>query len=128
MSGINMDVVLEAYTSSREAIKNLENEIAEIKVLQTKREEWLLGELIKQGAQNIQTKHGITVYRLRKESVTVGDGEVFMNWVRETEKWEFLNKAANKTAVLEAMGEDRTEPPPPGVNYVATAAVGIRKS
>lgn len=47
--------------------------------------------------------------------------------VREAMQLQFLNKAANKTAVLEAMGDNRSEVPPPGVNYSAVRVAQIRK-
>lgn len=46
---------------------------------------------------------------------------------------ELLNKAVNKTAILELMGDQnpkdhsRPNPPPAGVNYVAIQSVGVRK-
>ena len=124
---ITPDVVTAAYVTSRDAIKALKDQIEEIEVTQRKREAWLLDQLQTQGLQNMKTLHG-TVYQTLKELVTVADGDAFFQWVRENDKFEFLNKAANKTAVLEAMGEKRTETPPPGVNYSAVRAVGIRKS
>jgi hypothetical protein len=127
MATITLDRVVEAYTNSREDIRALEDKISEIKAVQAKREEWMLSQLEKDGLQNAKTQHG-TVYKTLKESVTVGDADAFFEWVRENDKFEFLNKAANKTAVLELMGEKRSETPPPGVNYSATRAVGVRKS
>ena len=127
MGSITLDKIVEAYTNSRNDIKALEDKISEIKVVQAKREEWMLGQLKAQGLQNARTSFG-TVYKTLKESVTVGDADAFFEWVRENDKFEFLNKAANKTAVLELMGEKRSETPPPGVNYSATRAVGVRKS
>ena len=127
MTIVNPDVVTAAYVASREEIRGLEAQIDKIKEVQKKREDWLLNQMQTQGLQNMKTLHG-TVYTSLKESVTVSDGEAFMNWVRETESWEFLNKAANKTAVLERMTEKREVPPPPGVNYSAVRVAQIRKS
>jgi hypothetical protein len=123
---ITMDVVCAAYVSTRESIRALKAQIEEMEVMQKKREDYLLGELQKMGAQNIKTGHG-TVYIALKESVTVSDADSFFQWVRENDKFEFLNKAANKTAVLEMMGEKRDALVPPGVNYSAMRVAQIRK-
>ena len=127
MKELTLDVVTEAYVKSREQIILLKTQIEDIEVKQRKKEEWLLTELQKNGLQNAKTLSG-TVYQTVKESVTVADGDTFLGWVRENDGWEFINKAANKTAVLELMGDDRGAPPPPGVNYAAVRTVGIRKS
>ena len=126
MAGLTPDKVVEAYVSSRADIKTLEDQIEKIKEVQRKREEWLLGQLQTQGLQNMKTMHG-TVYQTLRESVTVGDWDSLLGWVREGERFEYLNKAVNKTAVLELMGEKREDVPPPGVNYSAAKIVGIRK-
>ena len=127
MSGINMDVVLEAYVASREEIRKLTAQIDEIKAVQSKREDYLLTELQKLGAQNLRTVHG-TVYITTKESVTVADWSAVLDYVRANEAWEFLTKGVSKSAVLEYLGEEKENPPPPGVSYVATRTVGIRRS
>ncbi len=148
MTAITIDTVVGAYTASREKIRALEAEIDKIKATQAKREEWLLAELAKLGAQNVKTPHG-TVYQAVKESVTVGEWDAVLDWVLFTPitevlkefdvpeelltaikamvHTEYLNKAVNKTAVLEHMGEKRDNPPPAGVNYVAVRTAQIRK-
>jgi aspartate/methionine/tyrosine aminotransferase len=124
---VTLDQVTAAYTASREEIRGLKAQIEKIEELQEKRANYLLQQLQKDGLQNVKTQHG-TVYLSLKESVTVSDADSFFQWVRDNDKFEFLNKAANKTAVLEAMGDKRNEQPPPGVNYSAVRVAQIRKS
>lgn len=128
---ITIDQVVAAYVSTRDEIKELEKALEEkikpLKELQERREQYLHQQLTDAGAQNIKTKFG-TVYQTRKESVTVADWDAILEWITKSEAWEFLNKAVNKTAVLECMGDERQYPPPPGVNYTAIATVNIRKS
>ena len=127
MAGITIDQVTAAYVKSREEIRSLEAQIDKIKEVQGKRETYLLQTLEKDGLQNVKTEHG-TVYKSLKESVTVADWDAVLGWVKENEAWEYLTIGVGKKAVLDLMGEDRSTPPLPGVNYTAVRTVGIRKS
>jgi hypothetical protein len=128
---ITIDQVVGKYVETRAEIKRLETELEEtlkpLKILQEKRESWLLQQLGELGLKNAKTEYG-TVYKARKESVTMAEWDAFVDWVKVNDKFEFLNKAVNKTAVLEMMGEERDQPIPPGVNYVSIQTVNIRKS
>ena len=127
---ITTDKVLEAYIQTRTKIKELEDQIAELKALQTKKEEWLLSKLDEEGETSKKTPHG-TVYVKFSESVTVADKDVFFNWVKDNEAWNFMEVRSAKAEVLNAVGdrEDNGRPnqPPPGINYAAIRNVGVRK-
>lgn len=124
---ITLDTVTTAYTKTRDDIAELNKQIDELKALQARREEWLNSELVRLNLQNVKTPSGITVYRTIKESVTVADWDAVLNWIMTNDCYEYLTKGVNKSAVLEIMGRDRENPPPPGVNYIATRAIGVRK-
>lgn len=119
--------VSDAYIATRNEISELNKKIDELKELQEKREGFLLGELTKLGLQNLKTPAGVTVYKTKTESVTMGDWDSALAWVKENDAWEFLTRGFAKKAVLEHMGENRETAPPPGCNYVAKLSVGIRK-
>lgn len=56
----------------------------------------------------------------------------FVSVIKHHMHLEYLNKAVNKTAILELMGDaakdgSRPNPPPAGVNYTAIQTVGVRK-
>lgn len=59
--------------------------------------------------------------------------DLVFNILRTSAHFELLNKAVNKTAALEIMGDkdeksgSRPNPPPAGIKYVALATVGVRK-
>jgi hypothetical protein len=149
MAQLTPEIVIAAYVKARADIKFLEDQIEEIKETQKKKEDWLLAQLVTLGAQNLKTGAG-TVYQTVKESVTVADwdavidfvvaplkemlecslgvGTVDMNIIKGAMRTEFLMKGVGKVAVLETMGEKRENPPIPGVNYIATKTVGVRKS
>lgn len=131
MATPTVDQVLAKYVETREEIKRLtaalDEQLAPLKEFQKKREEWMMGQLSAQGAQNIKTPHG-TVYLSKTESVTMGDWDSFWAYVQETQQFNLLTHAVNKTAALEIMGEDRSQALPPGINYTAIRTVGVRKS
>lgn len=130
MSDITIETVVQKYIETREEIKRLEAELEErlapLKEFQRNREEWLRHELVMGGMKNASTKYG-TAYFATKESVTMGDWDAFLSWVQEGERYEYLTHAVNKSAVLEDMGAERGNPPPPGVNYTAVQIVQVRK-
>ena len=131
MNKPNIDQVTSAYIKTRNAIKELEDKISELKVFQARKEEYMLGLLAEAGATSMKSEHG-TVYTLIKESVTVADAETFFTWVKENDRFDCLERRAAKTAVLEIMGEredsGRPNPPPPGLSFTAIKSVGIRKA
>lgn len=128
---ITFDTIVQAYLKTRDEIKEKEaahkEEINKLKEVQQRREDYLHLQLVEQKLKNVKTEFG-TIYKTRKESVTVKDWESFLSWVKENDKYEFLNAAANKTAVLDAMGDEREQAPPPGVGYSSVATVNIRKN
>lgn len=128
---ITADDVVAAYIKTRDEIaarkKLLEEELRPLQELQEKRENWLIGEIVRTGLKNLPTKHG-TAYITRAESVTVADWDAFFDYVQRGEKWELLEHRAAKVGVLEIMGEERQNPPPPGLNYSALQKIGVRKS
>lgn len=125
--GITIETVFKAYNLLEDEISALEAQIKEKKVVQEKRKDFMLAQLQKQGAQNIAFKGLGTIYQLNSESVSVADWDAALNWVKENEAWEFLNHAINKKAVVEYLGEDKTNLPPPGVNYVVIKKLGVRR-
>lgn len=126
---ITADKIIENYVQRRKQIKELEDQISELKGLQTKCEEWLLNKLTEDNAESIKTEFG-TVYTTMFESVTVSDKDAFLNYVRDNH-WECMEVRAAKSEVLHLMGDrengSRPNMPPPGVQYTAIKKVGVRK-
>lgn len=127
---ITTDKIIENYINRRNQIKDLEDQISELKALQAKCEQWMLNKLDEDGETSKKTPHG-TVYVKVSESVTVADKDVFFNWVKDNDAWHFMEVRSAKSEVLNAMGdrEDSGRPnsPPPGVSYIAIRNVGVRK-
>ena len=148
------------YINGRDGKAETEKNKANIALDQAKIEAWLL-KMLNQVGEGIRTEFG-TVYKSRKESVSVADFDMFVDNVMlkdaaaEVASYfgshgsdkinadiialihnhmhlEYLNKAVNKTSILELMGDpakdgSRPNSPPTGINYVALQCVGVRKA
>ena len=127
MKQITTDLVTEAYIKTRDEIAELNKQIDKLKTVQRNRERWLLGFMDTQHVKQAKTDYGIA-FTVVRESVTVSDWDAAFNWIQETGQWDYLNRAVKKDAVLTFMGENRENPPPPGVNYSAIRTVQVRKA
>lgn len=125
---VTLESVSDAYVKTRDEISELNKQIDALKEMQSKREDYLASELTRLGLQNVKTPHGVTVFKAVKESVTVADWDVVFNWIQENACYEYLTKGVSKAAVLDYMGPNRENPPPPGVDFKAWRTVGVRKS
>jgi len=127
---MTLDTVVESYVKTRAKIKELEDQISELKLYQTRKEEYLNNQMQLMGVENVKTAHG-TAYTTVAESVTVADQEAFFTYVKDYGAWELMEKRAAKTAVLQVMGDKeeggRPYPPPPGINYTSIKKINIRK-
>jgi hypothetical protein len=128
---ITADRVIEAYVATRDEISKLKKafdaQVADMKALQEKRENWLQGEMDKLGLNSFKGEHG-TAFVKYKDSATVADRENFLAWVNGD--WEsnqhFLENRVSKAAVKQRLEDGKTLPP--GVNYVKIKGVNIRRS
>jgi hypothetical protein len=69
-----------------------------------------------------------TAYKVVRSSATVGDKDVYFNWILEDPeiRMAFIEARANKTAVLQYRTEH--EDIPPGINWREDLTVGFRRS
>ena len=126
---ITAEMVVAKYVETRDIIaakkKELDAELAILKDLQTKRENWLMAEMNRIGATSIKTPHG-TSYIDTVDNVSVADWSTFFGWVQEGQKFDFLTHAVSKSAVKQAIEDG--QPPPPGVNYSQFKSIKVRRS
>lgn len=128
---ITADMVISKYVETRDQMaaktKALKEELADLKVLQEKRELWLQGELTKLGLDSFKSAHG-TAFTTWKDSATVADRQVFLDWVHK--EWEdresFLENRVSKSAVKQRLEDGELEPP--GINYTKIKALQVRRS
>lgn len=151
--------VTDLYINGRDGKAATEKAKENIALNQTKIEAWLL-KMLNQVGEGIRTSFG-TVYRTRRESISVSDFDAFtqnvmlqdaakaindhitvkgqlteeelVQLIHDNMHLELLNKAVNKTAILELMGDSakdgsRPNAPPIGINYTSIATVGVRKA
>lgn len=85
----------------------------------------LLGQLISVGTESARCEAG-TVYKTKKQSASIADGDLFMTTVIEKGLFELLDRKANVTAVADYIDEHNGSPPP-GVNYSVTYVAGVRR-
>ncbi len=88
---------------------------------------WMSAELTRLGLQNASAKGIGTVLRTETESVTCSDWEASFKWIMEGQRWDFLQHAMNKTAVVEYVKANGGEIPP-GVSYSRMMGVQVRKA
>ena len=152
MSEVTLPVVTEAYIRTRDELSELSKKEKTLKALQEKREEWMYQDLVKRGSKSDKNDFG-TVFQVTKESVTVaGDGgwDHFINWLlrpaeealvsagvkleiaaevlRTCLNLEFFERKVKKTEVLTLMGEDRSLPAPPGINFTSWKTVQVNRA
>jgi hypothetical protein len=128
---ITADMVIAKYVETRDLIeekkKALDAELADLKVIQENRANWLKTQMDALGAESIKSVHG-TCFIDWKDSATVADGEAYKEWVYSD--WEnrkhFLENRVSKTAVKQELDDGRQLPP--GVNYVKFKDVKIRRA
>jgi hypothetical protein len=131
-----LEAVVSKYLEDRLALDQMEKDykesIKDLVAFQVAREKYIGTLLDAQGMQNAKIKGVGTAFFHRHESVTIEDFDKLKDYIKETGKEELLNKSVNKTAVQEIMGEvdahgARPNPAPPGVKYVSTRVVQIRR-
>ena len=151
------EVVEAYFKTEDEIKKIAEEAAAKIKPLeefQIARKNFCGKLLTEQQGQNIKTAAGTAFFK-KQEFVNVADWSTFVEKelltpivkavadieardIRLTSQglltvlmssfpYELLNKAVNKTAVLEIMGEKRENVPPAGINYVSKQIVQIHR-
>jgi hypothetical protein len=127
---ITPDKVIDAYVATRDEIAALEEahkaEIRKLQSIQERREAWLHQFLNDSGQESAKTVSG-TAFKKRKEFVSMGDWDQFLQFVQQHQAWELLNRAVNKTAALALMGEERDLSKVPGVKYSTAIEVQINR-
>jgi len=126
---ITAETVIAAYIETRDAIdakkKALDIEIAKLKDIQERREAFLQKAMDAAGVTSMKANGVGTVFVDFKDSATIADREVFMEWVKE-DHFDFLDVRVSKTAVKQRLEDG--EALPPGVNYVKIKGIKIRRA
>lgn len=122
--------VVAVYITTRDEIARLKKQskdvIDKLEELQSKREQWLQQQLDASGQKSASTDNG-TYFKKKNEYVSVADMDAFVAFLFENKATDLLNKAVNKTAALERMGEDRDVSKVPGLKYTTEIEVQVNR-
>ena len=129
---IKADQVVKAYIDTRDKIALLakahKEQVAELTKLQDAREKWLDQQLDASGTDSGKVTGVGTYFRKKKEFVSVDDMDTFVEFLSTHKAWDLLNKAVNKSAALERMGDDRDLSQVPGIKYSSEMELQVRRS
>ena len=125
---VNIDDVVATYMklrSQKDAIEaEVKDNIAVIKSKMEKLEAWIKDQADQQGVTSFKTKHG-TAFLTTTDYAQVGDWDAVLNFIRDNEAFDMLEKRVSKIAVRGYI--ELTKSVPPGVNYGTKLEVNIRK-
>ena len=77
------------------------------------------------GAESIKTSEG-TAYTTTRYNASLADPAAFMQFVRDTNNFDLMDRKANAPAVRDYVAEHGTLPP--GVNLSSISTIGVRRA
>lgn len=124
-----IETLVAQYVRLRDRIKEADDAHKEKTKAAREFLENLNGKLLQQlqtlGGDSIKTQAG-TVYKTVKKSASIADGDVFRDFIIQTQAFDMVDWKANAGAVEDYIKS--TSVPPPGVNFNMTHVVGVRRS
>lgn len=125
---MKVDDLVEKYIQLRdkksEMKKAFELETQKLDEVLVKIEAALMQSFQESGLDSVKTKAG-TAFITTRTSATVADWDVFFNFVKTGENWDFLERRVSKDAV--AQYQAANEDLPPGINWNATRTINVRR-
>lgn len=125
---VNVEDVVSTYMKLRgqkDAIeKETKQRVATIKEKMEKLEAWIKEQADAQGVTSFKTRSG-TAFLTTTDFATVADWDAMIDFVKENEAYDLLEKRVSKVAVRGYI--DQTKAVPPGINYGTRLDVNIRK-
>ena len=125
---LTVEQVVGTYMKLRRKKEALENQVkedlADIKAKMTKLESWLMQKADEDGVTSFKTAAG-TAFVTTTDFANVADWDAVLNFIREQEAFDMLEKRVSKTAVRAYM--DETGEVPPGITYGSKLGINVRK-
>lgn len=125
---MKVDDVIAAYMRLRDKKESMEaavkEQTKELKEKMEKLEAWIKEQADVQGVTSFKTKHG-TAFLTTTDYANVADWDAVLNYIRENEAYDMLEKRVSKVAVRGYI--DANKSVPAGVNYGTKLEVNIRK-
>lgn len=124
---INVGQVVATYLKLRGQKIAIELETKEkvkgIKEKMDKLEAWIKTQADEQGVKSFKTDHG-TAFLTTTDYANVADWDSVLEFIRENEAYDMLEKRISKTAVRGYIDQNKSVPP--GVNYGTKLEVNFR--
>jgi hypothetical protein len=128
LDGATIDYAVEQYVSIRDNLRGLQKEWKDIeeriKFDLDKISMFLRDQAEKLGVDSFKTPHG-TAYKALKESYRVGDWNAFIDFVKETDNYQLLERRVAKNAAREIHQTDGVVPP--GLEYYSEFMFDVRR-
>jgi hypothetical protein len=125
---LTVDQVIEAYLKYRnkkEALEaDIKDQVKELKEKMAKLEAWIKEKADADGVTSFKTTHG-TAFLTTTDYANVADWDSVLNFIKENEAYDMLEKRVSKTAVRGYI--DQNKAVPSGVNYGTRIDVNVRK-
>ena len=129
VSDMTIDKLVQAYVAFRDrrSVRTKEYDTADAadKEKMEKIEGRILEFFRTSGQESSRTVFG-TAYKSPVSYASVGDRDVFMQHIKDTQSFDLLDVRVNKTAVQQRLSAD--EPLPPGVNWRTEIRVRINRA
>ena len=125
---LTTDKVIATYLKLRGQKEAIESEakekVADIKANLLKLEAWLKDKMDADGETSKKTAFG-TAFITTTDFAQVGDWDAVLNFIKNNEAWDMLEKRVSKTAVRGYIEHNKAVPD--GVNYGTRIDVNVRK-
>jgi hypothetical protein len=125
---LTVDQVIEAYLKYRNKKEALEAEIKDqvkdLKDKMAKLEAWIKEKADADGVTSFKTANG-TAFLTTTDYANVADWDAVLNFIKENEAYDMLEKRVSKTAVRGYIEQKKAVPS--GVNYGTRIDVNVRK-
>lgn len=124
-----MDDLVEKYIAVRDRKAEIAAEykakIAKCDEVLDRIEGALLAQFQQLGVESVRTKVG-TAYCSHRTSATVADWDAALEYIKQTDNWQLLERRVSKKDIEEFKGEHGDLPP--GVNWRDEVVVNVRRS
>jgi len=125
---VTVDAVIKKYMklrSQKEAVEaETKQRVDDIKTAMAKLEAWLKTKLDADGLTSFKSQYG-TAFLTTTDFASVENWDATLDFIREQEAYDMLEKRVNKTAVRGYI--EATNEVPPGVKYGTKLGINIRK-
>ena len=125
---MNIGDVIRTYAKLRDqkaaAEAEVKDRVDQIKGKMTKLEAYLKEQMDAQGLTQFKSEYG-TAFLTTTDFANVGNWDEVLQFIKDNEAYDMLEKRVSKTAVREYM--DQNKRVPPGITYGTKLDVNIRK-